>query len=113
MKEAAAVQWESSADSDKAQRDLEKVEQVTSPKTKVRKQKKRTKVEYNRRTIEIHPEIEKMLDKMQYDLRLRSHTEVMQKAIQLMGVVLGIDGSGKKKIYIERSDGKLQELLII
>src|SRR5688572_12090024 len=57
-----------------------------------RSAKKGRGIKYRRRTIELHPDIEGMLDRMQDELRLRSHTEVMQKAIQLLAVVLGEDG---------------------
>ena len=77
------------------------------------KKKARNKISYIRRTIELHPELEKMLDNMQAELKVRSHTEVLQKAIQLLAVILGEDGAGRKRIFIENSEGQLQEILII
>ena len=71
------------------------------------------KVKYRRRTIELHPEMEKMLESLQIELRLRSQTEVMQKAIQLLGFIMGEEDGVRKRVYIEKENGSLRELLIL
>jgi hypothetical protein len=73
----------------------------------------KTKIKYRRRTIELHPDMEKMLESLQYELRLKNHTEVMQKAIQLLAFVMGEEDGKKKRVYIEKENGNLRELIIL
>lgn len=73
----------------------------------------RGKIKYRRRTIELHPDMDAMLHSMQDDLRLKTQTEVMQKAIQLLSFVLGKEDGRKKRVYIEKENGNLQELIIL
>lgn len=65
-----------------------------------------TKPEYIKKTIEMHPELIALLDDLQSHHRLRTHTQVFQKAIQLLAVIKG------RKVYIERDNGNLQEIVI-
>jgi hypothetical protein len=112
MRKAAALAWDGSMDSSEAE-ESSKVEARSKISKQSRTGRRLDKVKYNRRTIEIHPDIEALLDEMQIELRLRTHTEVMQKAIQLLAVVMGAGGCGRKKIFIEKEEGKLQEIIII
>ena len=57
--------------------------------------------------------MEKMLESLQIELRLRSQTEVMQKAIQLLGFIMGEEDGVRKRVYIEKENGSLRELLIL
>jgi hypothetical protein len=62
--------------------------------------------DYIKRSIEMHPDLIALLDDLQSHHRLRTHTQVIQKAIQLLAVFKG------KKVYIERDNGNLQEVVI-
>jgi len=70
------------------------------------------KIKYRRRTIELHPDMGRMLDFLQDDLRLRSQTEVMQKAIQLLAFIRGFESEKAKKIYLEDGSENPKELII-
>ena len=73
---------------------------------------KEKKQKYIRRTLELHPDVDELLTILQKRLKARSHTEVVQKAIQLLGYVVGKEGDSKK-LYIEKADGTLQEIIIM
>jgi hypothetical protein len=71
------------------------------------------KVKYKRRTIEFHPDIEKALDELQKQLSLRSHTDVVQKAVQVLSILVGDDKENRPQVFIKKKDGKPQEIIIV
>ncbi len=91
--------------------------EVRAPREQQKKkrvnQKEGAKLQYKRRTIEFHPEIEEIINMLQEQLRLRSHTDVLQKAVQVLYVLTGNNKTGKRQVFISRDDGNLQELLIL
>lgn len=83
--------------------------------TQKRRNRKKTaieKVKYRRRTFEFHPHIEEVLDELQDQLKLRSHTDVLQKAVQVLAVLTGNDGE-RHRVFISKGDGDMQELVIL
>ena len=73
---------------------------------------KTPKQEYRRHVIELHTDFDDVLEKLRLRLRLRSKTDVMQKAVQLLAVVVGDSDGEKRQIYLS-INGKTQELVLV
>jgi predicted AAA+ superfamily ATPase len=72
-----------------------------------------TKMEYRRRTVEFHPEIDEVIHDLQAELRLRNQTDVIQKAIQVLSILVGEKGEKRPKVFLSTENGKLQQLIIV
>ncbi len=68
---------------------------------------------YIRKSIELHPDVEDLLDVLQDRMKARSHTEVLQKAIQLLAVAVGREGSEETKIFLSKGGGPVTEIVIL
>ena len=66
---------------------------------------------YKRRTVEFHPDIDEVLTKLQTELKLRNQTDVLQKAVQILAILVGTDGK-RRRIFLSDDDG-IKELLIV
>jgi hypothetical protein len=70
------------------------------------------KPRYRRRTVEFHPDIDEVLNQLQSELKLRNQTDVLQKAIQILAILVGTDGK-RRRIFLSDNDEEVRELLII
>jgi hypothetical protein len=86
--------------------------QTTKAEEKPSARKIAHKPEYRRHVIELHPDFDDILERLRLLLRLRSKTDVIQKAIQLMAVVVGDGEEEKRQLYLA-VDGKTRELVIV
>ena len=64
-----------------------------------------------RLNVVLHPEIDALLEQLVPKLKLTSKTAVLQKAVQVLARI--VDNGVPGKIYLEKPDGSLQEVLII
>ena len=62
--------------------------------------------------VNIHPEIDTLLEQLAHKLKLSSKTAVLQKAVQLLARIANNDVP-EKKFYVKNADGSLQEIMII
>lgn len=68
-----------------------------------RKAGQSSKMQTVRRSIEMHPEVEEMLDVLQEKLPARSHTEVLQKCVRLMAVIMGNREQRRRRVFLSES----------
>ena len=68
---------------------------------------------YARMNVEMREDVVKVLSHLQSKLNLPSKTAVLQKAVQLLACVADTGDAPIKRFYLEKSDGSLQEIILI
>jgi len=66
---------------------------------------------YRRRSIDLHPDLFEEMDRIQVQLRLRSHSEVIQKALQFLALIY--DREGQKDVFVAKPGEKPQKVILI
>jgi hypothetical protein len=68
-------------------------------------------VKYVRRSIEMHPDVSDQLERLKGKLRLRSHSDVLQRAVQLLDAIVREQENGLR-IFIESPSGKMEQVRV-
>jgi hypothetical protein len=66
-----------------------------------------------RRSIELHPEADEMLEILKDRLQVGSQTEVLRKAIQLLAIALGGKENVPTELFLSKNNGSLTKIMII